>query len=301
MSSGEVARVIAAWRPARWPEAEMRVLVPLLGVVRDWVAVATPPSATVARRLLLRTAGLAVWAHREIGTAAAATVLVPENVAYWADVVCARRPATWRRDARRSLEWVGRAANPGGWPPPTMPGGRRDVRPPYAERAEATWRLAAMVAMRGGRSGHGWVVCAALGAGLRGPEIATARAADLSELDGRLVVRVAGAHPRHVPIRRPYLELAERVADVGSGRLIGCTDRNGVHRIVESLGLSGGECLSLPRCRNTWLAAHLAAGTPLGALRRLAGPVSMNTLDALLVAIAATLDHNAALALGSRA
>ncbi len=40
--------------------------------------------------------------------------------------------------------------------------------------------------------------------------------------------------------------------------------------------------LYLTRARSTWLQAHLLAGTPLAALRVIAGPLSLNTLTQLL-------------------
>ena len=57
----------------------------------------------------------------------------------------------------------------------------------------------------------------------------------------------------------------------------------------ELAGVLGVVGLALRRSRATWLCAHLAAATPLGVLRRIAGPLSANTLDTLTGDVAAAL------------
>ena len=63
----------------------------------------------------------------------------------------------------------------------------------------------------------------------------------------------------------------------------------------------GAERLSLRRARSTWLAAHLVAGTPLPALRAIAGRLSAYRLDMLLAALGDSLDAEAAAVQGLRA
>ena len=74
MLSAEVAAALDAWRPAGWSDADREILDALLGRVQGWVAAAEPQNATAARRLLLATAALAVWAQRSLGTVEPATV-----------------------------------------------------------------------------------------------------------------------------------------------------------------------------------------------------------------------------------
>ena len=50
------------------------------------------------------------------------------------------------------------------------------------------------------------------------------------------------------------------------------------------------ETFSIRRSRNTWLSAHLRAGTPVPVLRRFSGRLSQRTLDGLAQRIADDLD-----------
>ena len=74
-----------------------------------------------------------------------------------------------------------------------------------------------------------------------------------------------------------------------------------MHHVCERLAPHGGEAFSLRRARSTWLAAHLAAGTPDWAIRKVAGPVSFTTLEHLskLVAPKRTADDAVQAALGA--
>ena len=303
MLSAEVAAALDAWRPAGWSDADRAILDALLGRVQGWVAAAAPQNATAARRLLLATAALAVWAQRSLGTVEPATVFAAGTIEHWTMVVCADRPASWRHTTRWALQSVGGAVHPAGWPPTPRRFGRRGVPAPYSPGEEEAYRLAVSLGPRRYDSGRGWVVCGALGAGLRGPELAATEAADIHDVaDGRLAVRVRGAHARVVPIRGDYTDLARRVtADGSARRLVGGAGHNAVHKLLESVAPGGVGGLSLRRGRVTWLCAHLNAGTPLVALRRIAGPLSANTLDALIERLAVTLSDTAVITEGLRA
>lgn len=58
--------------------------------------------------------------------------------------------------------------------------------------------------------------------------------------------------------------------------------RQEVHKLAERIVVKGHGRLLLARARSTWLKAHLLAGTSLPAIRRMAGPLSMNTLTDLV-------------------
>ena len=289
----DVARVIDEWRPIGWDPRDVEAVEVLLPLVRGWVAAAEPPTDVAARRFVRAAAGLAMWASRFLGATDVETVLAPANVEYYTMVACADRAATWRSDTRWCLQIVGRAANPAGWSEPTQTLGRRDVAAPYSPGEEAIYRLAVSLSPRRCDIGRGWVVCGALGAGLRGPELAAAQCEDLVAMSGgRVAVCVRGAHVRLVPIRSSYTAVALRLQrGAPSGRLVGGRGRNAIHKMLESLGGRDRKGLSLRRSRATWLCAHLTAGTPLGVLRRIAGPLSANTLDALVGDIAAALSE----------
>ncbi len=281
----------------RWPDDDVAAVLPLLGLVRGWVTVAAPRDAESARRLMRATAEMLVWAQRTLGTTDVSTVLTPPNVEHWVVVVCAGRSAGWRHVARCSLRRVGRAANPRGWPPRAPELGQTAGPEPYTAEEEEALRFAASLAGWLNRPARLWVVACALGAGLLGPEIAAAAANGLVDLGaGRIGVSVRGANARLVPVRSGYTALAQRAiseAD-GAGRPIWVwRAQNAIYMVAEGLSVVAGG-MSLRRARATWLRAHVVAGTPLAALRAVAGPLSMNTLSSVVDKVAGELDASAA-------
>ena len=76
---------------------------------------------------------------------------------------------------------------------------------------------------------------------------------------------------------------------VGDGRILRATHRTAVYMLCRQVGI-GDLALSVRRARSTWLVAHLHASTSLAVLRQIAGPVSADTLTALLTASATDLD-----------
>ena len=115
---------------------------------------------------------------------------------------------------------------------------------------------------------------------------------DLVEMgDGRLAVDVSGRNPRVVPIRGDYTETLREAAEeaAGQAKFFSGKHKNAALYIAEKLIVEGLGGLSILRSRSTWLTAHLVAGTPLGALRKIAGPLSVRTLNSLVDAAAETL------------
>ncbi|WP_419946538.1 hypothetical protein [Candidatus Poriferisodalis sp.] len=180
--------------------------------------------------------------------------------------------------------------NPAAWPRPAKPIPARRIAAPYQAKDEQAFRAAALLPRRDRRA-RIWVVIAAAGAGLHGPEIAAAEPSDLVErLDGRWEICVRGTKARRVPIRRDYFPLAAELASAESETPYIASDKSGaVHQIVQRIRI-GDESLSLTRARNTFLAAHLRAETPPAALVVIAGGVSYATLDRLLPHVADRVD-----------
>ncbi len=290
-----VGEVLSGWRPVDPAEAGLVDLV--LGSVRGWVAAAEPVDEHDARRLLRAVTGLALWAYRTAGVLDVETVFFPANVELWVMGVNAHRSGPWRHVTRGVLRRVGRAVNPDGWPPVAGVVGRTQVAAPYGPDEERIFKLSAALFGRVDRAARLWVAAAGCGGGLSGSEIAASRIADVVAVDDdRLAVRVRGRHERFVPIRRVWTDTARAAIDTASSaaltgssesRFVTAQGRNAVHQVVERLAPGGGVAFSLRRARSTWLAAHLAARTPLAVLRVLAGPLSANTLDALVRSTAA--------------
>lgn len=288
----DVLAKVAGWRPPLWdayPDGgDLETLA--LPLVRCWVAAARPGSVSLTSSMLGVVSEFTMWVHATSG-AVDARLLSPTNVEHWVNQVNAGRPKTWRDSKRYMLRRVARAAFPAGWIQPGEPVGKRVPAVPYTPSDEAVFRLSARLPARADPGGRRWVVAATLGAGLLSPVIASATTDDVIELgDGRLGVHVRGKHARVVPIRGDYTALvAEAMKLVGTGRFVRATHRTAVSMLCRQLGFDG-QVLMVRRARSTWLVAHLHAATPLSVLRRIAGPVSGDTLTALLESAAADLD-----------
>ena len=288
----DVTEVLERWRPTNWNHRDVETLELLLPTVRGWVKQMDPRDANEAARFLRAAAGIAVWAFRELDTTDPALVLHPNNVEYWSMTVKSDRSARWRETSRGTLRTLGRAVNPDNWPRPTRKVGKQKIARPYTATEEAEYRFAANLPGWANRSKRLWVVVSALGAGMRGTEIAVARTGDLRDIDGgSLAVEVRGRYPRLTPIRRDYTTLAREAADGSpTDRFLPTDGRNVVHSVAGRLDPGDGQSLAMRRARSTWLVAHMTAGTPLAVLRQVAGPLSANTLDGLLDYTEGSLD-----------
>lgn len=294
-----VEAVLESWRPSGLGQEELVAVAAVLPTVRGWVAAAEPGDPLSARTMLWAVTRLAVWAYRTLGSVDVLVVLAPHNIQHWTMHVQAHMSRAWRHKARSVLERVSRAANPAGWAPVTPEAGRIKVPAPYTPGEEAAFGLEARMPGRSHWAARVWLVCSAFGAGLLGSEILVAGPQDLIDVGGgRIAIRVWGRNPRLVPLRGVYTEMALSAADAtGGDRFITATGRNAVHSIAERLAPAGAG-LSLRRARNSWLAAHLQAATPLASLRVLAGPVSAQTLNAVLEHVHRPMSPQDAVTLG---
>ena len=288
--------VLERWRPTKWTESDLRILEPLVPTIKGWVERMDLPDANQTRRFLLAASAIAVWALRSFGNADPTVVFHPSNVEAWSMTVCADKSLRWRQTTRSRLRALGRVINPEGWPPPTQQVSKQDVARPYTTVEEKVFRLMCGLPGPANRSQRLWIVCGSLGAGLRGNEIAAAHTSDLQNIgDGRLAVRVRGRNRRLVPIRTDYTDLVKAATKSSvTDRFLPTDGRNIVHTTVSRLDPR----LSLRRARSTWLVAHLTAGTPLGVLRMISGPLSATTLNGLLPFATDALDEETA-ALGA--
>lgn len=301
--AADVVAALDGWCPEDLSDIDRAILEPLLPQLREHVLAAGPADAQDARRMLRPLAHMALWAVKTTGSADIDTLSSRRNIDYWTLTVNDGRSVGWRSTTRWVLYRVGRAVNAREFEPVAKVGRPPGVADPYDERIESSYKLEARLAGRSNRTAREAVLGLAVGAGYRGPEIAAAETSDLVELDdGRIALDVRGRHPRRVPVRAGYTDIVRSaVAGAGSGRLIAPGHDNAVHHVCERLAPHGGEAFSLPRARSTWLAAHLAAGTPDWAIRKVAGPVSFTTLEHLskLVAPKRTADDAVQAALGA--
>ena len=286
----DVLERVSVWRPPVWDETPHKIESLALPMVRCWVAAARPNNVPMVRRMMRATSEFAMWMHDTSGVVDV-RLFCPANVEHWSSVLNDHRSGAWRHSTKWVLRRVGRAAFPDGWYPAPLPTGKNPPACPYTVGEETAFRLSAGMPNRVNPGGRRWVVAATLGAGLLSPVIASAVTDDVVTLGGgRLGVRVRGRHPRVVPIRAAYTPLlAEAMEMVGDGRFVTAVHRTAVYMLCRQVAL-GDQVLSVRRARSTWLVAHLHAATPLSVLRHIAGPLSGDTLTALLASSAADLD-----------
>ena len=277
---------IAQYRP-RGLEADPADVEAVMARVRQRVAAAAPATPKAARVLLWAATRHALWGH-EFGIDDDEVLYQRRSVEAFLVAQRRRQPASWRYEMRSALRRLGTAANPAEWPPPPPRIGRRGPPRPYEPHQERGFIANALLDGYPQRAGRLFIAGAALGAGMSGPAIRAARVEDLVDLrGGRVGVRVAGRLAGVVPARAPYTTLLREAAcETGTGTFVVTDSANGVYGVAAGLTSAG---LSLPRARATWLAAHLVAGTRLPALQAVAGPVSLNTLAALLPAACSAL------------
>jgi hypothetical protein len=123
-----------------------------------------------------------------------------------------------------------------------------------------------------------------IGAGLRAGEVTVARAHDVISRTGSLRVSVAPA-PRTVSVRAPYAALLAELVTGADGTFlfhhqqIDRTYPNFVNDFCRQLVSDpAAPRLSANRCRSSFIADHLAAGTPLSVLLQQSGVKEVESL-----------------------
>ena len=299
----EIVAVIESYMPERLSAEDTARLDEVMPTVRSCVLVAKPETVYQARRYLWATTRLALWWNNHFGNVDVAAMFHPHNVLHFVTHVNRANTRGLRTMARSVLQNLGPKLVPELWPLQS-PKFRDDVRavPPYSASEEVMFAHAALLPERGNRVGRIWVVAASFGAGMTGREISASTPADLTERDdGRIVVTVRGLNARSVPIRASYTAMArEAVADSDGATFFLGSRPDIATNIAQRLPCDpryndNVEALSLRRARNTWLTAHLAANTMIGALRAVAGPISAKTLDTFIAHAYADLDPDRAL------
>ena len=303
MAAAEVERCLVEWLPVAARALDPEVLAVVEPSARSAVSAAAARTVADVRRMLRASFGITAWALEELGFLAVETTWHPDSVRRFVDEANAHRSVDWRQQASRTLNKVGRAVNPQFWPVPTQTLSRTGAVPPYSAQVEEALAHAAILLGRPGRTAELAVASLSLGGGLDAPRIAVAGPGDVIELGGgRLGVRVRGPHERVTPIRDAYTELVRRAVRFADGELfVTARSRNAVYKTAGRVMVHGVGHLGLARARSTWLRAHLVAGTPLAALRAIAGPLSLNTLNDLLGPAAEEFAVKAAAVEGLRA
>ena len=309
----EVAAVIANYRPTfqsreeaigAWlprfarPEdsADLEVVLP---AVREWVTATTPQTVKLARTVMHKTTYYALWGWRTTGTVRPDVLLIPDNIEHYIHVVNEAWSSNRKNNARTILRRVARAVNPDDWPLRPLAIGSRHVKPPYTPQEERRILSIASLPGRRDRLARMTVVFGSLGAAMSAVEMSLLRPEHLHEMrGGGVAVAVGGHQPRLVPVRGAYTDLArealEEVRERGVDRFLYGKSHIASETAYRLLGdrrtTPDSETFSVRRARNTWLTAHLRAGTPIPVLRKFSGRLSQRTLDVLGQLVADDLD-----------
>ena len=278
----DVDVVIEEWIPQRITAEQRRLLPVVLLFVRCCVKAAKPTNPRMAREMMRATTLLSVWAYSVFRSLVLEVVFSAHNVEHFSTVVNRHRSKSWRHQTRWVLRCVGRKLNPDGWPLELPMVGKRLPTLPYSIQAESVFRFAGMASEASNRVSRRVLVAVTLGGGCTGTEAAGLTPDDVVALaGGRFAVNVGGRNPRLVPIRAAYGALLhEAVKESDGSRFFRGSCRNSASNVAACLlenpvATNRRKGLSLRRARSTWLAAHLAANTPIPALRVIAGAAVM--------------------------
>jgi integrase len=290
-----VEDAIDSWRPRGVP--------PETGVfARQVVQAASPRTPGRARSLLWAASRLAAFGI-SVGLSLSPEVLLRDSVIERFVVLgMAEGSPAGQRSLRTNLRFLASYLDRAGGPSPiSLP--RQRAKTPYSEaELYAYFALADAQPTLSRRMRTTGLLCLGAGAGIVGAELRGIRGTHVSVRSGGVVVEVAGAHPRCVPVRvefHPSLLLAAGFA--GDGFIVGGEHparRNVTGGLVASL--SGGADLprlDTGRLRSTWL-ARCATDLGIKAFLDAAGITCSQRLGDLVATLPAVDESTAVVLLG---
>jgi integrase len=211
-------------------------------------------------------------------------------------------PAT-RRTLRTNLWALARAIEryPG---PSAVPRARERAKRPYSlTEVDGFLRLAAAQSTRARGLRASALICLGAGAGIISGELRHVRGSDVVERSGGVLVKVAGARSRAVPVLERYHErLLEAAAFAGDRFIIG--GRNPDRRnVTDTLSAALSADVSLPRLqagrlRSTWL-VECARAIGLGVFMQAAGVSCSQRLGDLTAQLPQATEHELVALLGA--
>jgi integrase len=248
---GADAGYIASWRPSSVPPEAA-------AFARQVVAACGPDGRERAKNLLWAAGKLADWATG-LGLAPVPAVLLHPSVIERFATCAPGLTGVTRRTLRTNLRFIARAVVPQ-LVPADAPLPREHAKRPYSP-AEITGFLALAAAQptAARRMRAAGLVCLGAGAGLIRADLRAVRGTDIACRSGGVVVTVAGARPRAVPVLARYHGPLLEAAEFAGGQLItGGTDpgrKNVTNPLARSIaGGTGLPRLDTSRLRATWLA-----------------------------------------------
>jgi hypothetical protein len=283
----EVLRQIDGYRP-RWNDEDLVIFDDVLAPVIEMFCIkALAIGIDRAFDQLRYGAGFILDAYKRRGLTDLEVMFAPEHIHWWVfgAPVNTHKSDAWRKSAVAYLHTTGRIVSPRTtWPVRAPQVSRQKTLLPYGEADEQCFVEVAL-AKRGKRGPRmRFAVGAAFGAGLDGRDIPHVVADDIVELGaGRIGIEVKGQRARLAIVRAKYTSIIQQaVSEAGEGRLIGASARPvglsrrtvqmwEVWKSIEVKGDGGLGRIDPARARNTWIAHHLAAGTPIHFIVQMAG------------------------------
>jgi integrase len=242
---------------------------------REVVARAGPATPARAKALLFAASRLACFAERVGLELEPRVVLCEATVERFAVVGSVGVSPATRRTLRTNLRALTRAIER--YPEPSaVPLARERAKRPYSlAEVDGFLQLAAAQSTRARGLRASALICLGAGAGIITGELRHVRGSDVVERSGGVLVQIAGARSRSVPVLERYHErLLEAAAFAGDRYVIG--GRNpGRRNVTDTLSAALSTDVSLPRLqagrlRSTWL-VECARRIGLGAFMHAAG------------------------------
>lgn len=278
----EARKMTETWRPAEGfgltPEGE--------AFVRDAVSIAAPHTAYSAKLCINYAARYVHWCRMRGYPLTAESIWSPISIDLYSTTANLDRTEGTRRNYRAVLMRISETLLPEAHPDKVTALSQKTTIAPYATEEMAgfrEWAGMQLTPLKSHRALLILVLCA--GAGVRTSELAQLRAEHIIREPAGTLIDIPGDRARVVPLLAEWEEwvtpMLERRPD--ADLLWGHISRRDTNNIVSAFTqYSNGTPPRSDRLRNTWMATHLIAGTPMKMLVRAAGVESLNHVNLLL-------------------
>ena len=280
-----IHQIITDYRPTHVPSKTWESIAE---VARSAVSYSAMTEQT-ARRHLSHISPYAAWAYHEGVPLNLAQLMEASTIERYIEVGMPDAKDSTRATRRSILRRIARHSHPSlAASPDPLPLAYRRVRAPYeAHEVASYFRLAEAQPSQGRRKSLLAVLLLGLGCGLDCADLGWVRGLDVRSTDEGVAVAVGGRRPRRVVCFSRYEDRLAALALAAAGDLLIGGSMLGRHNVTSvTLGRllqdTSVPPLVVSRLRSTWLAAHLAANTPLPLIMGAAGLKTVRPLEDLL-------------------
>jgi integrase len=237
----------------------------VLAFVRPIVSAARPPTLASAKNLVRDGSGLAAWCLSVGIDLDPRMVFAPSTFERYLAIGLADTSEAVRKAARSNLRRLAKCAAPKLQPPEPSPISRSALKRPYdLDQVEAFLRLAEQQQTQLRRDRLTSLICMGAGAGLMPGEFQNVQARDVARRGRTVLLNIAGANARVLPVLEPLGQLLRGAAGhlVSDAYLLGGTvetdRRNQVALTIAHMYSDRAlPRLDIGRLRATWLTHQL--------------------------------------------